>query len=381
MFTLIENGQVYTPEARGAVSVLLCNDKIIKIGDIDRANVHSMASTLGVELQVIDATGCVVVPGFVDPHEHLSGAGGEQGFATRLPEVRLEQIVLAGITTVVGLLGTDTVTREPSCLFAKVHQLRDEGVNAYMYTGGFELPVRTLTRSVIDDLVHIDCIIGTGEVAISDSRWIKPPLQELAFVVAQTALGGKMAGKAGVTHFHTGELPEKLDIIRRLLDEYPIQPSSIYITHITRSEALMQDAIALAERGVYVDMDAVEPVIADCIRYYLDNGGDPKQLTISSDAHTPGGSPAKFYSEFVKVAQNSGLPLETILPFFSTNAADVLKLNRKGRIDAGCDGDITILREESFELVHVFAQGRQFVSQGQCVVTSRQEQGLQEGQP
>jgi beta-aspartyl-dipeptidase (metallo-type) len=327
---------------------------------------------------VIDASGCIVMPGLIDPHAHLVGAGGEDGFGSRMPEISFEQLIDAGVTTVVGLLGTDTVTREPRCLLAKVNQLDEEGITPYMYTGGFELPPRTITSSALDDVVLIDKVIGTGEIAISDSRWIDPPLEDLAYVVAQTALGGKMARKAGVTHFHVGGSPKRLSLLRTLLETYEIEPSNIYTTHITRSEALMEDAIQLARQGIFVDMDSVEENIRECLQYYLDHGGAPEQVTVSSDAHTPGGSPAKFFRQFTSCLQ--AFPVERVLPCFSGNAARALKLNSKGRLGEGCDGDVLVLRQGTYELVHLFARGRHVIQDGQHKVESRQTQMLEDSE-
>src|SRR3954454_21845001 len=101
MLTLIQNGEIYQPERAGIQSILLCGEHILKIGQIAEAKL----ADLGLEYQVLDASGQLVVPGFIDPHEHIIGAGGEQGWASRTSELSLAEIVLAGITTVVGCLG------------------------------------------------------------------------------------------------------------------------------------------------------------------------------------------------------------------------------------------------------------------------------------
>jgi beta-aspartyl-dipeptidase (metallo-type) len=165
-FTLIEHGEVYAPAPLGVQSVLLLNDRIVKIGSVDITALLLM----DVPFEIIDAEGMIVSPGLIDPHEHITGAGGEQGFASRLPEVTMEALVKAGITTVVGLLGTDTTSRNLPDLHAKASQLREEGLTTFIYGGGFELPPRVMTGRVMDDLVNIDMLIGTGEIAISDTR-------------------------------------------------------------------------------------------------------------------------------------------------------------------------------------------------------------------
>jgi imidazolonepropionase-like amidohydrolase len=69
MITLVENGEVYAPELLGRRDVLIVNDRIVMIGEVDRRGLKA----LGHEHKVIDAIGCVVTPGFIDPHEHLLG--------------------------------------------------------------------------------------------------------------------------------------------------------------------------------------------------------------------------------------------------------------------------------------------------------------------
>lgn len=374
-FTLIEGGDLYTPRHAGVQPLLLGGGIIAKVGPVERSALHALSD----EVTTIDATGCIVVPGWIDPHAHIIGAGGEDGFGSRMPEILFGQIVCAGVTTIVGLMGTDTTTRHVASLHAKASQLWEEGVTAYFYTGGFELPPTTLTGSVMDDLVLIDKVIGTGEIAISDSRWIDPLLDPLAHIVVQTATGGKMAGKAGVVHFHTGPGKRKLGLLHELLDCYDVPAEAIYPTHINRTEALVDDAVALARRGAYVDMDTVEEDVVQRLPYYLAQGGPPDRITISSDAHTPSGSTRKLYEQFVACVREAKLPLETVLACYTSNPAAALKLKAKGSLAAGKDADVLVLRQESLELVHVVARGRLVVRDGEFVAPSRQEQQVESG--
>ena len=363
MFTLIEHGEVYTPEPRGVQAVLLANETIVKIGAVDARKL----AALDLPCVTIDAAGCVVVPGFVDPHAHLIGAGGEQGFASRNAEVSLGELLQAGITTVVGLLGTDTVTRHLTTLLGKARQLTAEGITAYLYTGGFQVPTPTITGSVMDDLILIDRVLGVGEIAISDQRAVAPSLEELAKLVSAAFIGGMVGGKAGVTHFHTGPGKERLRLLHRLLDEHEIAPECLYPTHIGRSEALMDDAIALAKRGAFVDIDTVERDLSKWLLYYWEHGGPRDRLTISSDAHTRGHN-LYLYNQFVAVARDARQPLAHVLPCFTHNPAGALRLDRKGRLAVGADGDVLVLRQDSLEIVHLIARGRHLVRDGQTLV-------------
>src|SRR5918994_5397204 len=256
MLTLIQNGEVYDPRPLGQASILLVDGKIGRVGNID----HSAVEALGLELAVIDAEGCLVVPGLIDPHEHLLGGSGEKGFSTQSPEISFSEIVTAGITTVVGCLGVDTTMKTLPGLLAKVKGLCEEGLTARMWTGGAKIPPTTLSGTVRNDILFIAEVIGCGEVAISDERSTEPDPRELARVVNDAHNGGMLSGKAGVTHFHVGESERRLQCLREITDRsrFQVKPEWLYATHVQRNEALMCEAIDLARQGVTLDIDVVD---------------------------------------------------------------------------------------------------------------------------
>src|ERR1051325_4133883 len=254
MLTLIENGELYAPGPQGRKTILLADGKVARVGDVERRAVES----LGLEVEIIDAAGCLVMPGFIDPHEHLLGGSGEKGFSTQTPEIYLSEIVTAGITTVVGCLGVDTTMKTLPGLLAKAKALKEEGLSAFIWSGGYSVPPTTIMKTIRDDILFIDEVIGAGEVAISDKRSTQPRLDELARLVSDAHAGGMLSKKAGVTHFHVGEGGERLSLLDELLARHDIEPDWLYVTHIEPSESLMEEAIRLAARGVFVDIDTVE---------------------------------------------------------------------------------------------------------------------------
>ena len=129
----------------------------------------------------------------------------------------LSRFTTAGITTVVGLLGTDDVARGPGELLATLYALREEGLNAYGYAGGYHVPPATLTGSVRGDLVFVEALIGIGEVAISDHRSSQPTLDELLRIASECHVAGVMTGKAGVLHLHLGDGARGLELVREAL--------------------------------------------------------------------------------------------------------------------------------------------------------------------
>ena len=361
MHTLIENGEVYAPTPQGRRSVLLADSKIAAVGRVNR---HALES-LGVEHEIVDAEGCLVTPGWIDPHVHLLGGSGEQGFSTQTPEFFVDEIVRYGFTTVVGCLGVDTTMKTMAGLLGKAKALEEEGLNAKIWTGGYNVPATTILGSARDDIMFIDEVIGVGEIAISDKRGMEPDVAALARLMTDAYVGGMLARKAGVTHFHVGEGKRRLEKLRQVIDEFEVEPSWIYATHIERTEALMHEAIALAGRGAAVDIDTVEGDLARWLRFYFDHGGDPNQLTVSSDASI--NSPRAFAEQVCDCIVNHRMPIEQVLPLVTSNTARVLKLDQKGTLERGKLADVLVLERDTLAVRHVWCKGRCMVRDGELV--------------
>ncbi len=377
MITLIKNADVYAPKSLGKQSILLLNDKISKIGDFN----EDVLEQLGVEYKVVDAEGAAVTPGFIDPHVHLLGGGGEGGFATRTPEIQLSDLLKSGITSVAGLIGTDGTTRHLTSLLAKARGLEIEGVSTYIYTGNYDVPTPTFTNNVKDDAILIDKVIGTAEIAISDSRSGQPSVHELAKIVGQTRVGGMISGKAGITHFHTGPGKAYLSILHQLLDEYELPASNLHVTHITRSKELFDDAIKLASRGSFVDITADDKTYK-WISYYKENKGDLSKLTLSSDGNGSlpifnergellslgVASTRTLYDQVIETIKDGYLTIEEALNLATLNTATALKLENKGTIDVGKDADLLVISKENFEIQHVFSKGKHMIEEGELLI-------------
>jgi len=359
MFTLIENGEVYGPEPLGKTSVLLSDGTILKIGEIDASTVEQ----LGLPLDVIDASGCVVTPGLIDPHEHLLGGSGEEGFSSQTPEIHASEIISAGITTAVGCLGVDTTMKTMAGLLARAKALKEEGLSAFIWSGGYNVPPTTITGSVRDDIMFIQEVIGAGEIAISDERSTDPSPQELARLVNDAYVGGMLSKKAGVTHFHVGEAETRLKLLHQLIDEFHTPPQCIYASHVERNKKLMRDAITLTRSGCFVDLDtAGDEDISEYICFYFDNDADPEQLTLSSDAGQT--SPSNLLDQIRSARERGCIEFPRLLALVTKNTANVLKLQNKGELAAGKAADVLVLDADSLELKEVIAGGKRLFREG-----------------
>jgi beta-aspartyl-dipeptidase (metallo-type) len=303
-----------------------------------------------------------------------------------VPPVPLSGFTTAGVTTAIGLLGTDDVARGPRELLAQVYALREEGLNAFAFAGGYHLPPATLTGDLDTDLVFIEAFIGIGEVAISDHRSSQPTLDELLKLAASAHVAGLMTCKAGVLHLHLGDGPRGLDLVRRALTASELPPRVFYPTHVNRRRALFEEAVALAVAGCTVDVTAF-PVAAgedaygaaEAVERFLASAAPPERLTVSSDA---GGCLPRFDADgrVASMAVGSaaalletlgelgtrGVPLELALPAFTRNPARLLGLAGKGEIVVGADADLVAL-DATGRAQTVIIQGKVHVRDGIAV--------------
>ena len=237
---LLRNADLYDPLPKGRASLLIGGERILWIGDE-----LELPATLGVTVR--DLEGRRVIPGLIDCHVHLTGGGGEAGMHTRVPPLQLSRLTGGGVTTAIGLLGTDDTVRSTAELVASARGLIAEGMSAWCYTGGYHLPPATLTGSVRADIAHIDLILGVGELAISDHRSSQPTLDELLRIAGDAHVGGLMTGKAGIVHLHVGDGERGLELVRRALGESELPPSVFNPTHVNRRKALFEEACDLAK--------------------------------------------------------------------------------------------------------------------------------------
>src|SRR5436190_2676736 len=217
-----------------------------------------------------------------------------------------------------------------------------------MYTGSFHFPPPTITADVQSDIVMLPEVIGVGEVAIADVRATAPSVHELGRIASQALVAGLLGEKAGVVHLHVGPGKERLSLLRRAAAEYEVPPRHLYPTHVERSPELLDEAIAWARAGGFVDIDCIDPA-GDAVMNYLERGGDPARLTLSSDAHTPGGFETRLRDDVTALVRDRRCGIADALALATSNPAAALKLRRKGRLAAGMDGDLAIFDRTSLD--------------------------------
>lgn len=359
MLTLLKNLECYTPQYIGKNDILICDTKIDRI----EPGINDLNPNY---VNIYDCSGFLAFPGIIDQHVHITGGGGENGFASRIAEIDVKQIFAAGITTLVGLLGADSCTRSLESLYAKAKSLEAQGMTTYLYCGSYTVPPVTFTGSVIRDLVLIDKVIGVGEIAISDHRSSHCSLEELLKTSSEAHLGGLLSGKAGIIHFHLGDGEKGLEPLLEILKNSELPIGQFVPTHVNRNRKLFQQAKDYCKSGGNIDLTSGETAgisVPDAIKELVDEGVSLKAVTVSSDAN--GSNPNSGVNridtlpeDVVRCITDKKIKPETAFSLVTSNVAKLLKIHpQKGILQNGSDADI-LITDGHFQIKELFGSGK-----------------------
>jgi beta-aspartyl-dipeptidase (metallo-type) len=374
---LIRNAAVYSPDFAGQKDIFIGCDKILEISE--RIKIPS-----GLDIEVFDAEGLIIVPGLIDNHIHIAGAGGEGGPATRTPELSLSGMFEGGITTVVGCLGTDGFTRTVESVLMKAKSIRHQGASAWIWTGAYQVPSPTITGDIGKDLVLIEEVIGVGELAISDHRSSCPSTDELIRIAAHARVGGMLGKKAGIVNIHMGDAKNPFNPIYEVVRKSMLKFNQFLPTHCNRNNYIFEDSKIYGREG-YIDIttsswpyftdEEIKPSTA--LKLLLESGVPVTNITFSSDScgSLPGfdeqgkliklemGLPSSNLRELTDAVLKERIPLETSLKVLTSNPASILKLPGKGFISNGMDADLLFL-DNGMRKVHLIAMGKWVMKDG-----------------
>jgi beta-aspartyl-dipeptidase (metallo-type) len=377
---LIRNAIVYAPEFLGKKELLIGGNIILAISD-------KIDFPTGLDIEIADANGLIVVPGLIDNHVHIAGAGGEGGPSTRTPELALSDMFAGGVTTVIGCLGTDGLTRSVETVLMKAKSLRHEGASAWIWTGAYQVPTPSITGDLGRDIALIEEIIGVGELAISDHRSSCPSTSELIRITALARVGGMLGKKAGMVNIHLGDAKNPFLPLHEVIKHSELKYTQFLPTHCNRNSYIFEDSKTYGKSG-YIDIttsswpyyqdEEIKPSTG--LKLLLEAGVPADHITFSSDScgSLPGfdeqgrlvklemGLPASNLKELADSVIMEKIPLEISLKVLTSNVASILKLPGKGYISAGMDADLLFLNQE-MKIVHLLSLGKWAVRNGVVV--------------
>jgi beta-aspartyl-dipeptidase (metallo-type) len=372
---LIKKARVLDPQDRGEMDVLVAGRRIVSMGvDIQPPVLP------GLDVEVIDGQGQYLVPGLVDGLVHITGGGGEGGFLGRTLPLIAADALAAGVTTVIGCLGTDAITRTHADLIATARALKGQGVGAYCLTGSYALPARTLTGDIESDLVLIPEIIGLGEVALADHRGSQPDWRQLAAASAETRRGAMLAGKRGTVLIHLGDGKDPMSVVEEVIANTQIPRNQFLPTHCNRGPETFKAACEFGLRGGNIDfttsttkafLEEGEIPAARALAEALVAGVEAQRLTLSSDAQASlpafgreqeptGFKVADIGSLWASVRSaviDHGLAIETALAAATTNPARIFGLGDRGRVRSGDRADLLLVNREQLAITTTISGG------------------------
>lgn len=373
---LIKGAHIFSPEDLGVKDIMVINDRVALIGD--------NLSPISDEMIIIDGKDKILMPGLIDGHVHITGGGGEGSFKTRVPEITLSKLISGGITTTMGLLGTDSETRSVENLVAKAKALKEEGITCLALTGSYGYPSVTITGSVKKDIVFIDEVVGV-KIAISDHRAPSVSDEELARLASDARVAGMLSGKAGIVVTHMGSSDKGLQPINNVLNKYDVPIRTFRPTHVNRKRELLFEAFEFAKKGGVIDLtcgiyDEMSP--AAVIGMAKEKDVPSENITISSDGY---GSWSRYdekgnmikigvssvdslFMELKKMVLDCKMNLDEALPYFTSNVSKALGIYpEKGKVFSGSHADL-IMVDKAFNLEFVIAKGQIMMQNREIVV-------------
>ena len=374
---LIRNANVYAPEPLGKKEILIGGNTILGISD-------KIGLPQGIDVEIFDAKGLHIVPGLIDNHVHIAGAGGEGGPSTRTPELTLSRMFEGGVTTVIGCLGTDGLTRSVESVLMKAKSLRFEGASAWIWTGAYQVPTPSITGDIGRDIALIEEIIGVGELAISDHRSSCPSTDELIRITALARVGGMLGKKAGMVNIHLGDAKDPFLPLHEVVNHSELKYTQFLPPHCNRNDYIFEDSKTYGKAG-YVDIttsswqyyqdEEIKPSMA--LKLLLAAGVPSDHITFSSDScgSLPGfdeqgrlvklemGVPSANLKELADSVLKENIPLGISLKVLTSNVASILKLSGKGFLSSGMDADLLFLDQE-MKMNHLLAMGKWAVKDG-----------------
>ncbi len=379
MVKIIRNGRVYSPADLGRKDILIAGDTILSVEN------RVSTDSLPFPVEVYDAGGKMILPGIIDPHVHFIGGGGSSGLNSRTKEIAVEQIIEAGVTSAVGVLGFDRASRTLKALLLKTRALEDLGLTAFMLTGSYSLPSLTLTGSVEDDLILIDKVIGV-KLALGETLANFPEIRDIRNLLAECLRGGHLGGKAGFLQIHMGVQGKAwkkpfMDILR----EMKIPFSQVVFTHVNRSPDTLDEFLEFIQAGGGVDLTASftpaerpgSLTVGESLQRMIRGGVPLDRVTLSSDSNATRMLPDKrikylsiqtLFQVIRDLWLTGEIPRPQLVRLVTENPARSLGLGRiKGLVEPGKHADLIILREP-FELDGVVVRGKWARRDGQTLI-------------
>jgi beta-aspartyl-dipeptidase (metallo-type) len=362
--TILRGGTTLLPTGWSLADIVMAPGGIVGVGEAPLALDEASSAVGGVS--VVDCTGRLVVPGLVDGHLHLAGGGGGGGFHTRIPELPVDAVLEAGITTCVAMPGVDNVSRNLEGLLALAQGFSRRGVRALAMTGGFQWPPRAVTGTVRDDVYLLPALSGV-KIALGEHLATAPDVAELTRLLRELHWVSRMTAGPALLHAHLGTSAAPGRVLSEALERAETDPAGVQVTHANYTPDALADAISLGRAGCWVDVNpllhpgrvagAIAP--AEAVGALIEAGVPAGRITMSSDGNAsvprvlPDGTTERFSHQLGllgavhDIVRKGVLDSARAFALVTANPAAALRQDRLGAIACDAASDAVVLDPES----------------------------------
>lgn len=379
----IRGGTVCTPDGMQQADLLVDNGRITAVGE----------GLTAPGAQEVDATGLLVMPGFIDIHTH--GAVG----------VDMNGADKEGLAKVSAFFASQGVTGFLPTLLTDSH----EALLQYVHTIGMAAPEITDGAAVLGIHLEGPYLCAEYKGAMPEHLLQTPDFSK--FMQYQKASGGRIRRMTvspeveGVAHFIPKAVAEGVSVsIGHSGADYDtawaaIRSGAACATHTFNAMKLLHQHFP-AISGAVLESDIYAEAICDgihlhpgTVRILLKAKGLDRVITVTdsimatglgdgrfklgvndivvkngdamlADGASRAGSTLTMCRAFANLRRFTGLPACQLSRLLSANAADLLGLGgRKGRILPGYDADLTLVTDEG-AVAATFVEGRRVYSAG-----------------
>lgn len=368
MLTLLKSCELFSPKPAGLCDILLGGTKILAIG-------KQLFPQEGIETKIVNCSGYKVFPGLIDPVCFICGDGNENGSGTKYEtEAFASGAKQAGISTMIGTLGWNDITRDPGTILKRLKRLEAYNLNAKAYTGGFRGNSSVMMKDIASDLTYINEYVATGTIGLSDHRAGMPAESMLANVHAGAEAGAELGNKSAVVVYILGEEKQHYAHNMTMLNKMVPVFRHAMLSAVNRNADALEAGKKFGMKGLvnivanttgFFQEDAIPATTA--LKEFLRAGVPMKNITISSFAGIEPVKPntpevdkqfAMYYSAFCESISDNNIPTDIVARVFSSNVASTFKLPNIGVVEKGMDADVLVATND-YKPVHLFIKGKQ----------------------
>jgi len=220
---LIENGIVYNgvDEQPTSSVIAIKADKIVFMGNENDETIHAV--------KTIDASGCIVAPGFIDPHTHADRDLNKPETAANLP------FLMQGVTTVI--VGNDGDSFYPLSKYKQLYAEQGIGTNVAPLLGHHQV---------------IKAVIGNSNV--SPTPYEIEKMQELV----QKEMDAGAFGMSTGLYYAPGSYTKTTEVIA--LAKVVARNGGIYDSHLRDEGSSSIGLIAAVQEAIQIGREAKLPI-------------------------------------------------------------------------------------------------------------------------